>query len=1169
MNAAVVTFPGSNCDQDCVRAIELAGGAARLVWHRETSLGDADVVILPGGFAHGDYLRPGAIARFSPVMKAVAAFAHDGGLVAGICNGFQMLCEAGLLPGALLRNRSLRFQSHDCRLRVERTDTPFTSAYAAMGAGDGTAAPSAPRPPALRMPLAHADGAYYADPKTLAEIEEAGQVVFRYCDASGAASAASNPNGSLAEIAGIASRRGNVLGMMPHPDRAVETVLGSEDGLPFFVSLAAHAGRRTREDRNGEERQPTAQARAARPPRLSRSTALADARQQTAQARAPSRTRGGPGSLLHDARPQAPPAPTAPNPSPPSCALLAPSAGGAPADGQDAGGRPHARHALLEASEDGGAPPRPPEPETHAGDGPRNGSRRPRHAPPQPRSGDPRVDEELAAAHGLDSAEYAQIERVLGRTPTFTELGVFSAMWSEHCGYKNSKRLLRLLPTTAPWVVQGPGENAGVVDVGDGLALAFKIESHNHPSAIEPYQGAATGVGGILRDIFTMGARPVATLNSLRFGDLEAGAAAAGGATSLSAKPTGSGPAPPERAADPGEPAAARARYLFAGVVKGIGDYGNCVGVPCIGGEVQFDRGYADNPLVNAMCLGLMKRDDLILGSAQGVGNTLMAVGARTGRDGIHGATFASEELSADQEESSRPQVQVGDPFTEKLLLEASLELIASGCIVGIQDMGAAGLTSSGAEMAGRAGNGVELDVSAVPVREPGMTPYEILLSESQERMLVVARAGEEDAVRAILGKWELEAAVVGRVTGDGAFRVLEDGRVVADVPALPLTEGCPTYEREAEEPAAAKARRSADPALRQSAAPSLEDAFWTVLSSPNVASKRWVHEQYDSTVRAATAEGPGGDAGIVRIPGTNRGIAATVDCNGRFTWLNPRAGAMGAVAEAARNLACAGAAPLAVTNNLNFGSPLKPGVYWQFREAVLGLRDACAFFETPVTGGNVSFYNETDGRPVYPTPVVGMVGLVDDLDAVLRGFFRDEGDRIVLFGRNKGELGGSEYLYRVHGVVEGEPPAVDLPAERALQQALLAMNRRRLLKSAHDVSGGGLAATLAECCLDPAARDRPVGATVRLSSPGLSCVALLFGEDHGRVVASCAPRLLPEVLEAARAHRVPAEKIGSVGGGALRIETPAATLHLPLARLAATYFDAVSHIMDPGEAKA
>ena len=1068
--------------------MERAGGTARLVWHRETSLGDAGMVILPGGFAHGDYLRPGAIARFSPVMEAVAAFARDGGLVAGICNGFQMLCEAGLLPGALLRNRSLRFQSHDCHLRVERADTPFTSAYAPVRNGAGDVASAQSGRAVLRMPLAHADGAYYADPETLARLEEAGQVVFRYCDASGSASAAGNPNGSLAEIAGIANERGNVLGMMPHPDRAVEAALGSADGLPFFVSMVEHARRRA--------------------------APSCDAARTASDARRARQARPG--------RAAAQPAVVSPSPAPART-----SAG--------AGGRPV-----------------PAAPETRAGAGPRKAAGRPGPATPQPRPrpGDPRVDEELAAAHGLAAAEYEQIERVLGRAPTFTELGIFSAMWSEHCGYKNSKRLLRLLPTSAPWVVQGPGENAGVVDVGDGMALAFKIESHNHPSAVEPHQGAATGVGGILRDVFTMGARPVATLNSLRFGDLEANAADE-----------------PGGAAD--DSAAARARYLFAGVVKGIGDYGNCVGVPCIGGEVHFDRGYADNPLVNAMCLGLMKRDDLILGSAQGVGNTLMAVGARTGRDGIHGATFASEELSADQEESSRPQVQVGDPFTEKLLLEASLELIASGQIVGIQDMGAAGLTSSGAEMAGRAGNGVELDVSAVPVREPGMTPYEILLSESQERMLVVARAGAEDAVRAILRKWELEAAVVGRVTDSGTFRVLEDGRVVADVPALPLTEGCPTYEREAEEPAAAKARRSADVSVHRDSGPSPEDAFWTVLSSPNVASKRWVYEQYDSTVGAATAERPGGDAGIVRIAGTNRGVAATVDCNGRFTWLNPRTGAMGAVAEAARNLACAGAVPLAVTNNLNFGNPLKPGVYWQFREAVLGLRDACAFFETPVTGGNVSFYNETDGRPVHPTPVVGMVGLVEDLDAVLRGFFRDEGDRILLLGRNKGELGGSEYLYRVHGVVAGEPPEVDLAAERALQQAVLAMNQRRLLKSAHDVSSGGLAATLAECCLDPAARDQPVGARVRLSPPGLSRAALLFGEDHGRVVASCAPGAAARVLETAAAHGVPVAEIGSVGGGALRIATPDATLRLPLARLAGEYFDSVSRVMDPGEAKA
>ncbi len=1063
MKAAVVTFPGSNCDQDCVRAVERAGGTARLVWHRNTSLEDADVVIVPGGFAHGDYLRPGAIARFSPVMEAVAAFARGGGLVAGICNGFQALCEAGLLPGALLRNRSLRFQSHDCHLRVERTDTPFTSAYAETradaareprdraSAARGPATEAERRRPVLRMPLAHADGAYYADAETLAALEDGGRVVFRYCDASGSADERGNPNGSLNQIAGIVNERGNVLGMMPHPDRAVETVLGTTDGLPFFASMVERGGRR----HGGRHAAPTERLNGPR-------------------ARDPGRAR--------------------------AAVALAEAGTGPPAASSARGG------ATDPATE------------------------------PAPRPGDPEVTPELASEHGLPADEYRQVKRILGREPTFTELGVFSAMWSEHCGYKNSKRLLRLLPTSAPWVVQGPGENAGVVDVGGGFALAFKIESHNHPSAVEPYQGAATGVGGILRDIFTMGARPVATLNSLRFGDLDS----------------------------------ARSRYLFAGVVKGIGDYGNCVGVPCIGGEVHFDSGYADNPVVNAMCLGLLKRDDLIRGTAEGVGNTLMAVGARTGRDGIHGATFASGELSADQEEASRPQVQVGDPFTEKLLLEASLELIASGHIVGIQDMGAAGLTSSGAEMAGRAGNGVEIDVSAVPVREPGMTPYEILLSESQERMLVVARAGSEDAVRAVLEKWELEAAVVGRVTGSGTFRVVEGGRVVADVPVRPLTEGCPAYEREGKEAPEARARRTAD-VSGYAAAPSssLEDAFWSVLSSPNVASKRWVYEQYDSTVRAATAERPGGDAGVVRIPGTNRGVAATVDCNGRFTWLNPRSGAMGAVAEAARNLACAGALPLAITNNLNFGNPLKPGVYWQFREAVLGLRDACAFFETPVTGGNVSFYNETDGRPVHPTPVVGMVGVVEDLDAVLRSFFRNEGDRIVLLGGAKGELGGSEYLHRVHGVVEGEPPAVDLPAERALQRAVLAMNRRRLLSSAHDISTGGLAATLAESCLRPGAADDPIGASVRLPSSDLPCAALLFGEDHGRVVASCRPAVLPEVAKTAHAHGVPAAVVGSVGGGLLRIETPASTLRLPLARLAREYFEAIPRAMDRGEAKA
>ena len=768
--------------------------------------------------------------------------------------------------------------------------------------------------------------------------------------------------------------------------------------------------------------------------------------------------------------------------------------------------------------------------------------------PPLPRPGDPPITAALVDEHGLTPEEYDRALAVLGRVPTFTELGVFSAMWSEHCGYKHSKPLLRLLPTEAPWVIQGPGENAGVVDVGDGWALAFKIESHNHPSAVEPYQGASTGVGGILRDVFTMGARPVATLNSLRFGDLDT----------------------------------ARVRYLFAGVVKGVGDYGNCVGIPSLGGETWFDRGYEDNPLVNAMCLGLMRKDQIIRGTAEGVGNPLMAVGARTGRDGIHGATFASEELSAESE-SSRPQVQVGDPFTEKLLLEASLELIASGSIVGIQDMGAAGLVSSGAEMAGRSGTGVEIDVARVPVREPGMTPYEILLSESQERMLVVARAGREDVVRAILEKWELEAAVVGQVTDTGAFRVLEDGVVVADIPALPLTEECPTYDRAGEESAEVKALRSMDlsrwtepPSVAPDSAAAarrdpgagrwsaLEDAFLSVVGSPNVASKQWVYEQYDTTVRGSTAARPGGDAGVVRIPGTNRGVAATTDCNGRHTYLDPRSGAMGAVAEAARNLACAGAVPLAVTNNLNFGSPFKAAVRHQFREAVVGMRDACAFFGTPVTGGNVSFYNETDGVAVHPTPVIGMVGVVDDLSALVGHAFRTSGDAVVLLGTNRGELGGSEYLYRVHGVTAGPPPVVDLEAERALQRCLAALTRRRLLASAHDVSGGGLAAALAECCLGRPRNAARLGASVRFEDD-MADAALLFGEDHGRVVVSCGPEDAAAVLAVAEEHGVPARQIGSVGGAddALEVATRSSELRIPLVALGDRYFGCVPEIMN------
>ena len=748
------------------------------------------------------------------------------------------------------------------------------------------------------------------------------------------------------------------------------------------------------------------------------------------------------------------------------------------------------------------------------------------HVPP--RDGDPEITPEVVADHGLSEDEYERVRKVMGRTPTFTELGVFSAMWSEHCGYKNSKRLLRLLPTKAPWVIQGPGENAGVIDVGEGYAVAFKIESHNHPSAVEPYQGAATGVGGILRDIFTMGARPVAVLDSLRFGDLDS----------------------------------PRVRYLFEGVVRGVGDYGNCVGIPNIGGEVVFDRGYEGNPIVNAMCVGLMKKEDLITASASGVGNTLMAVGARTGRDGIHGATFASEELSDDADEASRPRVQVGDPFTEKLLLEASLELIKSGAIVGIQDMGAAGITSSASEMAGRGGTGVEIDMALVPVREDGMTPYEILLSESQERMLVVAEKGREDEVRRILEKWELEAAVIGEVTGDGRFRVLEGGKVVADIPALPLTEGCPTYEREGIESEDVARLRDMDLSEHLIPEGDLTPTFLKLLGSPNVASKRWIFEQYDSTVRTSTAVRPGGDAGVVRIRGTKRAVAATTDCNGRYVYLAPRTGAMIAVAEAARNLVCVGALPTAITNNLNFGNPLKPHIYYQLREAVLGMAEACGRFETPVTGGNVSLFNETDGKAIYPTPVVGMVGIVEDVDKIIGQRFRTAGDDIVVLGINHGEMGGSEYLYVTADLVAGPPPTVDLDHERSLQQCVLKMINQGVLQSAHDCAQGGLACTVAESALGDG--EHPLGAEVELQDE-LRPVQALFAESQGRIVVSCRPDRTSEVLEIAERYEVPALRIGSVreADHGFRVATRDGSIHATLSHMADAYFGAIPGIMD------
>ena len=750
----------------------------------------------------------------------------------------------------------------------------------------------------------------------------------------------------------------------------------------------------------------------------------------------------------------------------------------------------------------------------------------------EPRAGDPAITPELVADHGLSEYEYDLILGIMGREPTYTELGVFSAMWSEHCGYKNSKPLLRTLPTKAPWVLQGPGENAGVIDVGEGLAVAFKIESHNHPSAVEPYQGAATGVGGILRDVFTMGARPIAVLNSLRFGELD------------------------------GE-SQARVRYLFSGVVKGIGDYGNCVGIPTVGGEVYFDEAYEGNPLVNAMAIGLMKREELITAIAEGVGNPIMAVGSKTGRDGIHGATFASAELT-EESEAKRPMVQVGDPFTEKLLLEASLELIRSGHIIGIQDMGAAGLVSSSTEMAARGGAGVDIEITHVPVREEAMTPYEILLSETQERMLVVAKQGREKDVQAILAKWQLDAETIGHVTDTGRYVVREEGRVVVDIPGEPLVDGCPTYTREGiEDPEIAKLRAWTPEELE----PREEErdpawALLTLLDDPTIASKRWVHEQFDSTVRTNTVVGPGSDAAVLRLRGTRRAIAATVDCNGRYAYLNPHRGGQIAVAEAARNLVCSGATPRAVTDNLNFGNPLKPEVYHQLSEAVRGIGEACTVFETPVTGGNVSLYNENPLGAIYPTPTIGMVGVIEDLDHVTTLAFREQGDAIILLGANTAELGGSEYLKVVHGRVAGDAPAIDLEVERALHQALLAAIRDGSIRSAHDLSEGGLAVALAESAIADA--DAPFGLDVEVDDD-LPATALLYGEAQSRIIVSCEEASVTGLLEHFAAAGVPARRIGTVGevGGRYRVVTRDVTIDVPAAEIGRTYYDAIPRRMD------
>jgi len=722
---------------------------------------------------------------------------------------------------------------------------------------------------------------------------------------------------------------------------------------------------------------------------------------------------------------------------------------------------------------------------------------------------EPAITPELIRSHGLTDEEYNRIVELLGREPGYTELGVFSVMWSEHCSYKSSRIHLRRLPTKGECVLQGPGENAGVVDIGGGLAAAFKIESHNHPSFIEPYQGAATGVGGILRDVFTMGARPLAAMNSLHFGPLTAS----------------------EDASDEQRATAARNRSIMAGVVKGIGDYGNAFGVPTIGGEVRFGECYSRNPLVNAFTLGIMRKEQIFYGRAAGVANPVIYVGAKTGRDGIHGATMASEEFG-EEAQSKRPTVQVGDPFLEKLLLEACLEAMRAGAIVGIQDMGAAGLTSSSCEMGSRAGNGVEIDIELVPQRETGMTPYEIMLSESQERMLIVAAKGREREVLDIFKKWELDAVVIGHVTEDGHLRVKKSGRIVTDIPNSALTDEAPVYHRPIKQPETASPIE-VDQVEASSA--ELDSTFMRIIGHPTIASKEWVYRQYDHMVRTNTVVLPGSDAAVIRVKEKRRGLAMTLDSNARYCKVDPRAGARLVVAEACRNLVSSGARPLALTNCLNFGSPERPEVMWQFSEVVDGMAEACEVFGTPVTGGNVSFYNETDGRGIHPTPVIGMVGIVEDARHIVTQWFKGDDRAIILVGLTSNDLGASEYAVEMLGGLEGRVPHLDLDLERRVQEACLKMIQAGLIESAHDCSDGGIAVTIAESCFSSYRRDA-VGCEVRLEGD-LSAAALLFAETPSRIVLSAVQGNVAQILKLAREHVVAATVIGRTTGERLSID--------------------------------
>ena len=737
---------------------------------------------------------------------------------------------------------------------------------------------------------------------------------------------------------------------------------------------------------------------------------------------------------------------------------------------------------------------------------------------------EPEINLELAKEHGFTEDEYNRVLEILDRIPTYTELGIFSVMWSEHASYKNSINLLKTLPRDGGRLLVGAGEeNAGLVDIGAGLGIVFKIESHNHPSAVEPYQGAATGVGGILRDIFTMGARPIAALNSLRFGSLD----------------------------DP------HTRFLFEGVVDGIADYGNCFGVPTVGGEVYFDDSYRDNPLVNAMAIGIVDIDKTATATAKGEGNSVMIVGSSTGRDGIHGATFASVDLS-EESESKRPSVQVGDPFTEKLLLEATLEIIKNDWIVGIQDMGAAGISCSTSEMSAKGESGMDIDLGKVPLREDGMSAYEIMLSESQERMLVVAKPGYEEKIIEVFEKWDLNCEIIGKVTNKDCLNITYNGEKVAEVPPyyLALGGGAPVYNRETKKPGYLDELHAFD--FSQIEEPkNISDTFQKVFSSPNIVSKRWVYEQYDSMVRTNTIVGPGSDSAVIYIKGTNKAIAANTDCNGRYVYLNPKEGTKIAVAESARNVVCSGGIPLAITNCLNFGNPYKPEVYWGFKNAIEGMGEACRFFETPVTGGNVSFYNESPNNAVYPTPVIGMLGLIEDLKHVTTSNFKNVDDLVYLLGEDHEEIGGSEYMKEVHDLVVGDSPKIDLNVEKELHNTLLDVIRKGLVNSAHDISEGGIITAIVESCIGD--KENPIGVEVKIPIKSRLDFSL-FSESQSRVIVSVSPSQKDDFEKVISEHSTPATLIGKTTDEEFKINNE---ITISLETLIDIYYNTISRKMN------